>query len=171
MPRAIPSIPSVATMGLTRSFTTTKPLTSPTATPTPITMAMASIGWMPVAMTFVPTVPDRAMVEPTEMSRAPEMSPNVAPTDTTISTAVAWPALSRLFVVRKLRATLENRTISMRSTTPSVDRWPRSVSTAAHNRSSAVASLVPGCTVVAVIGTRPWAAGRRRPRRSAGCPR
>ena len=40
-PYAMPNMPSVATSGLTRSFTTTNPLTSPTPKPEPMAARMA----------------------------------------------------------------------------------------------------------------------------------
>ena len=112
----------------------------------------------------VPIVPERAMTEPTEMSRAPEMSPNVAPVATIMSTAVARPVFSRLVVLRKRGAAMLNTTNSATMTTPSVTHVSLPENTRSRRRCDHPdASAVALSGETAVIGIRPWVAGRTQP--------
>ena len=106
----------------------------------------------------VATVPESATTDATERSMAPEMSPNVAPTETMARIATARPMSKKLLPLRKLGVMIVKNTISTirKATRPTCWTWfgrARMVSESRDQR-------VPAGIVEVLTGSRPWAVGR-----------
>ena len=79
MPRAMPSIPSVAMNGTTRRPVISRPLPRPTSPPATRAAAVATTGDHPAASPSAATTPVRAIAAPTERSIPPLIMISVMP--------------------------------------------------------------------------------------------
>ena len=95
-PRAMPSMPSVAIKGTTRSLVTSIPFATPTMPPTSTAAATAAIGHPPPARTRAVTTPVSAIVAPTDRSIPPPTMIIVMPIAPVATMAVCERTMRRL---------------------------------------------------------------------------
>ena len=87
--------------GWTRKRVTKNPFVKPARVPAATAPRAARGPGNPWPSNWPPTTPERAITDPTEMSIAPEISPNVTPIATIAMTEYARPVLRRFRCVQK----------------------------------------------------------------------